>query len=69
MNHDELRQLVRIRHELRRLLPEQQGDRQEVAQRLLSRMRALVAPHASEQARIAPEMVRWQSVFRVTAGP
>ena len=69
MSHDELRQLVSIRHELRRLLPEQQGEREETARRLLSRMRALVAPHASEQARIEPEMVRWQSVFRVTAGP
>jgi hypothetical protein len=69
MNHDELRQLVRIRHELRRLLPEPPGDRQETARRLLSRMRALIAPHASEQARIEPEMVRWQSVFRVTTGP
>jgi hypothetical protein len=69
MNHDELRQLVRIRHELRRLLPDQQGDSQETARRLLSSMRALIAPHASEQARIEPEMVRWQSVFRVTAGP
>jgi hypothetical protein len=69
MNHDELRQLVRIRHELRRLLPEPPGDRQESARRLLSRMRALVAPHASEQALIEPEMVRWQSVFRVGALP
>lgn len=69
MSHDELRQLVNIRHELRRLLPGPQGDCQETARRLLSRMRALVAPHAGEQARIEPEMVRWQSVFRVTAGP
>jgi hypothetical protein len=68
MSHDELRQLVRIRHELRRLLPDGEGDRQETARHLLSRMRALVAPHASEQARIEPEMVRWQSVFRVTSG-
>jgi hypothetical protein len=70
MNHDELCQLVRIRHELRRLLPGgDAGERQENARRLLCRMRALVAPHASEQARIEPEMTRWQSVFRVSAGP
>ena len=69
MNHDELRQLVRIRHELRGLLPGRDADvRQESARRLLSRMRALVAPHASEQARIEPEMTRWCSVFGVGAG-
>jgi hypothetical protein len=69
MSHEELRQLVSIRHELRRLLPESEGNRQESARRLLSRMRALVAPHASEQERLEPEVLRWQSVFRVTALP
>ena len=66
MNHDELRQLVRIRHELRRLLPGQDAEgSREAARRLLERMRALTAPHVSEQAYIQPELTRWNAAFRM----
>lgn len=67
MSNDDLRQLVKIRHELRRLVPTQggTGGSQETARDLLTRMRALVAPHVSEQARIEPEVIRWQSVFQL----
>ena len=64
MTHDELRQLVKIRHELRRLLPGQdlEGSR-EAARLLLDRMRALTASHIGEQAHIEPELTRWNAAF------
>jgi hypothetical protein len=66
MNNDELRQIVRIRHELRRLLPTPHGDGdRDTARQLLARMQALAAPHATEQARIQPEVTRWQARFEL----
>ena len=72
MNNDELRQLVKIRHELRRLLPMQEAPTEvagpcnrDTARQLLSRMRDLTAPHVTERARIESEMIRWQSVFQL----
>jgi hypothetical protein len=64
MNHEELRQLVKIRHELRRLLPagNTESDRQ-AARRLLDRMQALTAPHMTERAHIEPELTRWHAAF------
>ena len=62
MNNEDLRQLVKIRHELRKLLPNQD---QEAATRLLARMRALTSQYASESQAIEPEMVRWQAAFRL----
>ena len=60
MNHEEIRQLVRIRHELRRLAPQRDAD---AAKRLLARMRALTARDPRESAATEPEMQRWQVAF------
>ena len=66
MSNDDLRQLVKIRHELRRLMPADSGAAsRDTARDLLARMRALVAPHSTEQARIEPEVTRWRSVFQL----
>jgi hypothetical protein len=60
MNHEELRQLVRIRHELRRLAPTKDTD---AAKRLLARMRALTARDPREREATEPEVLRWQVAF------
>jgi hypothetical protein len=60
MNHDDIRQLVRIRHELRRLMPARDKG---AATRLLARMRALTARDARERATVEPEIERWQAAF------
>jgi hypothetical protein len=70
MNHDEIRQLIRIRHELRRLMP---ANDQNAARRLLARMRALIARDSRERASVEPEqprneeaeIERWQSAFQL----
>ena len=64
MNHDEVRQLIRIRHELRRLMPNKDRG---AASRLLARMRALTARDARERATVEPEIERWQVAFQLTA--
>lgn len=64
MNNEEVRQLVRIRHELRRLVPERD---QEQATRLLARMHALTARYENESLAIRPELSRWQSAFSLEA--
>jgi hypothetical protein len=64
MNHDEIRQLIRIRHELRRLMPDKDRG---AASRLLARMRALIARDARERATVEPEIERWQVAFQLTA--
>ena len=66
MNNDDLRQLVRIRHQLRRLLPTQPSDAdRDTARQLLDSMRALAARHATEHARLEPELTRWQARFQL----
>jgi hypothetical protein len=64
MNHDEIRQLIRIRHELRRLKPD--IDRS-AASRLIARMRALTARDSRERASVEPEIERWQVAFQLHA--
>ena len=62
MTDKDVRQLVRIRYELRRLSSE--GD-QAAAAKLLARMRALTAPHPTERPAIESEMLRWQVAFNL----
>ena len=62
MEYREVRELVRIRHELRTLAT--RGDR-DTAAPLLDRMRVLVARDAVENAAVEPEVSRWQFVFRL----
>ena len=60
MKHDDVRQLIRIRHELRRLRPNRD---QRAARGLLDRMRALAAHDSRERASVEPEIERWQVAF------
>jgi hypothetical protein len=62
MEYWELRELVRIRHELRTLAIS--GDR-DTAAPLLDRMRTLAARDAVESAAVQTEVSRWQFVFRL----
>ena len=62
MEYRELRELVRIRHELRNLAVT--GDR-DTAAPLLDRMRFLAARDAAESAAVQTEVSRWQFVFRL----
>jgi hypothetical protein len=62
MEYRELRELVRIRHELRSLSTTQDRD---TAASLLHRMRMLASRDAAENAAVQTEMSRWQFVFRL----
>jgi hypothetical protein len=64
MEYRDVRELVRIRHELRNLAVDR--DRQEAAT-LLDRMCALVSRDAVESAALQPEVQRWQWMFRLVA--
>lgn len=60
MEYRDVRELVRIRHELRTLV--ERGDRGTAAS-LLERMSTLAARDAAEQAAVQTEMRRWRFVF------
>jgi hypothetical protein len=62
MEYRELRELVRIRHELRSLALTGDENR-DTAASLLDRMRLLAARDAAEDAAVQPEVRRWQFVF------
>jgi hypothetical protein len=62
MNLDDIRQLIRIRHELRRLKPDRDGN---TASRLIALMRALTARDCRESASVEPEIERWQVAFQL----
>jgi len=61
MEYRDVRELVRIRYELRTL---GRGSG-EVAAPLLERMRHLASRDAAESAAVQTELLRWQSVFQV----
>jgi hypothetical protein len=63
MEYTELRELVRIRHELRSLA--MNGEDRDTAASLLDRMRRLAAGDAAEDAAVQPEVRRWQFVFGI----
>jgi hypothetical protein len=58
MTYAEIRELVRVRHELRRVAAE---GRREEAQRLCERLRALAESDPDERAEVEPEIVRWET--------
>jgi len=62
MPYIDVREMVRIRHELRSLAV--RGDSQTAAS-LLDRMRSLAARDEVEDAAVQVEMQRWRSVFRL----
>ena len=62
MQYRDVREMVRIRHELRSLAVS--GDSRAAAS-LLDRMRNLAARDEAEDAAVQVEMQRWRSVFRL----
>ena len=60
MDYAETRDLVRIRHELRRLLAERPVGADAAARALIARIEALVARDTEEAAVVRPELARWQ---------
>jgi hypothetical protein len=60
MDYAEMRELVRIRHELRRLLVERPPQADDDARRLIARFETLVAKDLDEAAAVRPEIARWQ---------
>jgi hypothetical protein len=61
MDYRDIRELVRIRYELRSLT----RSAREVAGPLLERMRSLASRDAAESAAVQTELRRWQSVFQL----
>ena len=66
MDYGQMRELVRLRHELRRLVIERPPGADAAARGLLSRIEALVATDVEEAAVIAPELARWQVSLAVS---
>ena len=60
MDYAETRELVRIRHELRRLLAERPVGAEVTARTLITRLETLVARDSEEAALVRPELARWQ---------
>jgi hypothetical protein len=59
MDYAAARELVRLRHELRRLVVERPTGADAAARTILARIEALVAADAEEAAIVAPELARW----------
>jgi hypothetical protein len=57
MDYANLRELVRVRYELRTLLAD---DRREEARPFLERLRALAAADEDERGALEPEIARWE---------
>jgi hypothetical protein len=60
MDYVQMRELVRIRHELRRLLAERPAGADARARALIARIETLVASDTEEAALLRPELARWQ---------
>ena len=59
MDYVAARELVRLRHELRRLVVERPAGAEAAARLILARIEELVAADAEEAAALAPEIARW----------
>ena len=59
MDYVAARELVRLRHELRRLLVERPAGAEAAARLILARIEELVAADTEEAAALAPEIARW----------
>jgi hypothetical protein len=59
MEYAAARELVRLRHELRRLVLERPEGADAEARAILTRIEALIADDAEEAAVVAPELARW----------
>lgn len=61
MDYASTRELVRLRHELRRLVAERPAGAREAARDILVRVAALVAADEHEAALAAPDLARWSA--------
>jgi len=59
MDYASTRELVRLRHELRRMVVERPAGSREAARATLARIAALVAADEHEAALFAPDLARW----------
>ena len=59
MSYAEMRELVRVRYELRRLLAERPPGADAEARKLIARIEELVAADTEEAAVVVPELARW----------
>ena len=59
MSYAEMRELVRVRYELRRLLAERPPGAEADARKLIARLEELVAADSAEAAVVVPELARW----------
>ena len=66
MDFAQAREMVRLRHELRRLLVDRRPDE---AQAVLARLEALASADAEEAAGIRPEIARWQTSLELQLSP
>jgi hypothetical protein len=60
MDYAAARELIRLRHELRRLVVDRPEGADTAARAILTRIEALVAADAEEAAAVTPELARWQ---------
>ena len=65
MDFAQAREMVRLRHELRRLLVDRRPDE---ARAVLTRLEALALADAEEAAGIQPEIARWQTSLELPPG-
>lgn len=63
MDYASTRELVRLRHELRRLMAERPAGSREVARAMLARLAALVAADEEDAALLAPDLARWAAAL------
>ena len=59
MSYAEMRELVRLRYELRRLLADRPPGADADARKLIARIEELVAADTEEKAVVVPELARW----------
>ena len=59
MSYAEMRELVQVRYELRRLLAERPPGADQDARKLIARIEELVAADTEEASVVVPELARW----------
>jgi len=59
MDYAGMRELVRLRYDLRRLIAERPPEAEFEARALIARIEALVAHDTEEKAVVVPELARW----------
>lgn len=63
MDYASTRELVRLRHELRRLVVERPAGAREAAAAILARITTLVAADEQDMAMQAPDLARWRAAI------